>query len=185
MTLIFLNGATSSGKTTLARELQDRLDSPHLLTGIDDAFAMLPRHLHNHRDGFYFDRDRRQKVRLNFGEFGLATLKAHHRAVAAMAKSGIDLICDEVILTDKLRQDWMTVLAGLDVIFIGVHCSLNELQRRESARGDRVIGQAEGQIDVVHDGMAYDIQVKTTVLPAQGVADQIVREIAAIPPSSR
>lgn len=183
MALIFLNGTSSAGKTTLARELQERLASPHLLTGIDDAFAMLPNRLHNHRDGFYFDRDHRNKVRLNFGEFGRATLKAHHRSVAAIAKSGIDLICDEVILTDELRQDWMTVLADLDVTLIGVHCSLDELQRRESARGDRIIGQAEGQIDLVHEGMTYDIEVDTTVLPSSEVADQIVREIAASLPS--
>ena len=77
----------------------------------------------------------------------------------------------------------MAVLADVDVTLIGVHCSLDELQRREAARGDRIIGQAEGQIDLVHEGMTYDIEVETTVLPSSVVADQIVREMAANLPS--
>jgi len=132
------------------------------LTGIDDAFAMLPPQLHNHPDGFFFDRDERNLVRLNFGAFGLATLKAHHRAAAAMAGSGVDLILDEVILSRELLEDWRGALVGIDVFWIGVHCDLAELERREIARGDRIHGQARGQFDRVHQLVEYDLEVDTT-----------------------
>ena len=59
MGMIFLNGCTSAGKTSVARALQAQLAVPHLRYGIDDAFAMLPQRLHNHPDGFSFDRDER------------------------------------------------------------------------------------------------------------------------------
>lgn len=179
MALIFLNGTTSSGKTSIARALQDQLVRPYCVTGIDDAFAMLPNRLHNNPDGFFFDRDKRDLVRLNFGPTGLACLKAHHRSVAAMALSGIDLICDEVILTEELRRDWQEVLSGVETAFVGVHCSLEELEHREIMRGDRVIGQARGQFDIVHLRMRYDIEVNSTLKTPAMLAREIVSQLHA------
>lgn len=176
MSVIFLNDCTSSGKSSIAKCLQDRLPTPHLLTGIDDAFAMLPARYHNNPDGFFFDRDTDNLVRLNFGPFGLATLKAHHRAAAAIARSGVDLILDEVIQTPELRLDWLDVLQGLDVFFVGVHCDLDELERRELARGDRLPGQARGQLGIVHVGMAYDLEIDTTQTNPTDLADQIIQQ---------
>ena len=174
MTVIFLNGCTSAGKSSIARSLQDQMRSPYLLTGIDDAFAMLPPHLHNNPDGFFFDRDDQGHVRLNFGTFGLAALKSHHRACAAIAHSGVDLILDEVVLSNELVKDWRTVLDGIPVFWVGVHCDLEELERREIARGDRLHGQARGQFDLVHRYMDYDFEVDTSNTSPSICADQIM-----------
>lgn len=179
MALIFLNGVTSSGKTSIAGALQDQLVRPYCVTGIDDAFAMLPDRLHNNPDGFYFDRDERDLVRLNFGQVGLACLKAHQRSVAAIARSGIDLICDEVILTEELRRDWHEVLDGVETAFVAVHCSLEELERREVRRGDRVIGQARGQFEIVHSQMRYDIEVDSSTKAPAMLASEIIGQLPA------
>ncbi|HEU0241228.1 MAG TPA: hypothetical protein VFR11_18495 [Micromonosporaceae bacterium] len=40
--VIVLNGASSAGKTTLGRALQDRLAEPYLLLGLDTCFQMVP-----------------------------------------------------------------------------------------------------------------------------------------------
>ncbi|GAA1551717.1 hypothetical protein GCM10009789_01840 [Kribbella sancticallisti] len=40
--VIFLNGPSSAGKTTLGKALQDTLDEPYLLMGLDTCFAMVP-----------------------------------------------------------------------------------------------------------------------------------------------
>ncbi len=179
MTVIFLNGCTSAGKSSIARSLQEQLPEPHLSTGIDDAFAMLPPQLHNDIDGFFFDRDDQGLVRLNFGAFGLATLKAHHRASAAMALYGMNLILDEVVLSGELMDDWKRALVGTDVFWVGVHCNLEELERREIARGDRVRGQARGQFNLVHRFMDYDFEVDTTNTPAYICAEQIMSALTA------
>lgn len=173
MTVLFLNGCTSAGKTSVARQLQALLDPPHLYLGIDDAFAMLPARLHSNREGFFFDADERGEVRLNFGPFGLATLRAHSLSAASIAKAGMDLILDEVVLEKRLRQDWDATLAGLDVFAVGLHCALPELDRRELARRDRIIGQARGQYDLVHRGMTYDYQLDVTALSTAEAAEQI------------
>ena len=40
--VIFLNGASSAGKTCIGRALQDILDEPYLLLGLDTVFRMVP-----------------------------------------------------------------------------------------------------------------------------------------------
>ena len=42
-TIIFLNGTSSSGKTTILQALQDSLDEPFLDMGIDRFIRMLPK----------------------------------------------------------------------------------------------------------------------------------------------
>ncbi len=171
MSVIFLNGPTSAGKTSIARALQAILDPPHLRHGIDDAFAMLPLRLHNHPDGFFFDTDSRGEIRLNHGRFGRAMLAAHAHGAAAIARTGIGLILDEVILEDDIRAEWRSVLASVDVFWVGIHCTLDELARREIARGDRLIGQARGQVDLVHRDMDYALEIDTTsATPEQSAA---------------
>jgi hypothetical protein len=46
-TIIFLNGTSSSGKTSILRALQDRLPDPYLDMGIDRFIFMLPRRYPN------------------------------------------------------------------------------------------------------------------------------------------
>ncbi|MEM1230872.1 MAG: AAA family ATPase, partial [Pseudomonadota bacterium] len=150
MTVIFLNGCTSAGKSSLARALQAALPTPYLLTGIDDAFAMIPMRYHKHPEGFRFVRDDEGLVQLAFGDVGWQTLHAHQIAAAAMAHSGVNLILDEVVLNEALRSEWLRLLEGLPVHYVGVHCELAELERREQARGDRMLGQARGQFGHVH-----------------------------------
>lgn len=138
---------------------------------------MLPPHMHNHPHGFFFDRTSQNHVRLNFGAFGLATLKAHAQSAFAIANSGADLILDEVVLRKDLLEDWQQALAGLDVLWVGVHCKLEELERREVARGDRIHGQARGQFDLVHQGFDYNLEIDTTEVPPDVSAQTIIDEL--------
>lgn len=141
---------------------------------------MLPPQRHNHPDGYFFDRDERDQVRLNLGSFGLVAIGAHHQAAAAIASSGVDLILDEVILSEELFEDWKEALAGLDVFWVGVHCDLTELERREIARGDRVHGQARGQLDIIHQFTKYDFEVDTAKTSPEHCASQVLRAKALL-----
>lgn len=42
-TIVYLNGVPSAGKTSIGRALQDALDEPFLLLGVDTFLRMLPR----------------------------------------------------------------------------------------------------------------------------------------------
>jgi chloramphenicol 3-O phosphotransferase len=78
------------------------------------------------------------------------TRAGFHRAVAGMAHAGNDIIVDHVLSEQWRLLDCLTVLTGLDVVFVGLHCAAEELTRRERVRGDRVPGQAAAQLAHVH-----------------------------------
>jgi chloramphenicol 3-O phosphotransferase len=180
MTIIFLNGCTSAGKSSLTKALQKSLPGLWLTSGMDHAIGMAPPQLHHHQDGFFFDQDEAGSVRLNFGLSGQKLLAAHRRGALAMARDGTNLILDEVHATPNMRDLWLEALKDSDVWLVGVHCSLDTLERREIARGDRRIGQARGQFGKVHQGMVYDIEVDTNLMSSETACDAIIAAMAEL-----
>ena len=144
---------------------------------MDNAIGLAPLKLHNHRDGFFFEKNAEGLVRLNFGPSAKALLAAHRRSATALAREGVNVILDEVLAMPDMRSLWLEALKGYEVWFVGVHCALEELERRELARGDRHIGQARGQFGKVHQGMVYDIEVDTTNTSSQIVCESIIAQM--------
>ena len=180
--VIFLNGASSAGKTALGRALQDCLDEPYLLMGLDTCFAMVPAQwaggpLGAHREqGFQYvdlpDEDCKSVCGISYGPVGLRMLKGFHRAVREFVQVGNPVIVDEMMLGPEVRDHWFATLAGLDVVWVGVRCELDELERREVARKGRP-GLARWSEKRVHEGMPYDLWVNTTNQAAEACAEQI------------
>jgi chloramphenicol 3-O phosphotransferase len=82
-------------------------------------------------------------------------------AVVACARSGNDVIVDDVFI-DRLWLDaWRKDLVGLDWLLVGVLAPLKVLEERERIRGNRIAGEARAQFDVIHRGIDYDFTVDT------------------------
>jgi chloramphenicol 3-O phosphotransferase len=173
--VIALNGGSSSGKSSIARCLQSLLPSPWLTIGVDDLITAIPPAMLGSPDGIVFAPD----GSITVGS-GLRALEAAWaQGVAAMARAGAGVILDLVFLNGAVTQTrWRGVLAGLQVLWVGVKCDLLIAAAREAARGDRVPGMAALQAPVVHQGVIYDIEVDTTrTLPedcARFIADQVI-----------
>jgi chloramphenicol 3-O phosphotransferase len=56
---------------------------------------------------------------------------------------------------------------------IGVRCPLEVLKEREKSRGDRTLGQARLQHELVHAHGVYDLEVDTAQFSAAECARQI------------
>ncbi|MEU6184359.1 chloramphenicol phosphotransferase [Nocardia sp. NPDC047038] len=178
--VIFLNGTSSSGKTTLARAIQDESDIPFVYWGIDTLFQLIPPNWGGGRDGplsregFWYDRrrdaDGSPMVVIRYGEVGRRMLRSACAAAAAFAHGGDHLVIDEMLLSADLLPIWMAALAGLDVQLVRVTCPLAVAERREQARGrDIKKGLARGHFHLVHEhGATYDTTVDTsTGTPAE------------------
>ena len=176
--IILLNGSTSSGKTSIACALQAALPRPYLHVGIDTIFPMLPPSLCETPAGYRFEREPDGAMPILLGEGFLSVARAWRRMIRAGVDAGQRFIVDDVWLTPADRPDWEAVLAGLDVVVVGVRCDLAELQRRELARGDRGIGQALSQQKTVHSFGPYDLEVDTTATAAADCAAAIVAHFA-------
>ncbi len=149
--IIFLNGPSSVGKSTLAHALQAALAEPFWHYSIDHLLAagVLP------------------KARIDSGEFPWATLRSSyfegfHRSIPALVEAGNNLIVEHIVETQEWMKRLLLLLGPLDVFFVGLHCPLTELERRERERGDRCIGDARADFSVTHTFGDYDFEVNTS-----------------------
>ncbi len=161
--IILLNGASSSGKSTLARGLQAALDEPFWRYSIDHfrGTGVLP------------------MERIDAGDFPWPELRpaffeGFHRCLPALAAAGNNLIVEHIIETAAWMSRLVELLEPVDVFFVGLHCPLAELEARERRRGDRRVGEARQDCAVVHTFGAYDLQISTV----QPVADNVKAVLA-------
>ncbi|WP_109632154.1 chloramphenicol phosphotransferase CPT family protein [Lentzea atacamensis] len=148
--IIFLNGTSSSGKSSIAEQLLQVLDTPYFHLSVDAFGALRAVERTLELDG------------PELAEVLRRTRAGFHRAVAGMARAGNDVVVDHVLSEPWRLQDCLEVMEGLDVVFVGVHCPPDELERRERARGDRTPGQAAAQLPHVHQHGLYDFECDTS-----------------------
>ncbi|MFE3683189.1 chloramphenicol phosphotransferase CPT family protein [Streptomyces sp. NPDC059095] len=157
--IIFLNGTSSSGKSSIAQELVDILD--------DGVF------FHLAVDSFNAMRTKRNLAQEDLDVALRRTRLGFHRAIAAMAEVGNDVVVDHVLSEPWRLIDCLSVLPPDNVLFVGVRCPLDELARREQARGDRPSGLAALQYDLVHQHGDYDIECDTSAASPRDCAELI------------
>ena len=157
--VIVLNGGSSSGKSGIARCLQAILPDPWLAFGTDTLIQAMPSSTRTSAAGIEFAPDGEVIVGPEFRALEAAWIAG----VAAMAQAGARIIVDEVFLGGPASQQrWRDALGALPVLWVGVRCQSAVAAGREIARGDRVVGMAASQAEVVHEGIVYDLLVDTT-----------------------
>ena len=171
--VIVLNGGSSSGKSGIARCLQAVLPDPWLALGVDALIEAMPMSMQTSAAGIEFAPDGAIAVGPEFRALEAAWMAG----IATMARRGARIILDEAFLGGATSQQrWQHALGGLRVLWVGVRCDGAVAAGREIARGDRVVGMAASQAELVHRGVAYDVQVDTTHTEALDCA----RVIAAL-----
>jgi chloramphenicol 3-O phosphotransferase len=179
--VIVLNGGSSSGKSSIARALQEVLPGLWLTFGTDVLAEALPGRGDDPRSGLVLEPDGTVTVTPAFR----AIEEIWYQGLAVMASRGARLILDEVFLAGGAGQQRLrALLGGLDVLWAGVHCDPLVAANREAARPDRIPGMAVAQAIAVHAGVVYDVGVDTTDCSAIACAHRIA-EVALAPGSPR
>jgi chloramphenicol 3-O phosphotransferase len=181
--VIALNGTSSAGKSTIAVELQARLIARGkcwIILGIDDFLGKLPAawvryvDVGAHADeGVSFERIGGDIV-FRAGPVGRAVFAGYRRSVAAVVRSGVNVIVDEVVLDEEAWTQWHSELRALDPFWVRVDCPIEVCERRERARADRLLGLARSQAPVVHRYPPYQFSVDTSTAPAAELADAVI-----------
>ena len=168
--IILLNGASSAGKSTLARSLQQQLPEPFLHWSFDHLRESNALPMARIRDG-----------ELDWARMRAAVFDGFHRCLPALAGAGNNLIVDHIIEQEQWLADLVELLAPFDVFFVEVHCPLSELERRERQRGDRRIGEARRDFHTVQRFTEYDLNIDAT----RPTEDNVARLITAWQARSR
>lgn len=173
--ILLLNGVGSAGKGSIASALQDQLDDVFLHVEMDAFLEMLPDRMLDDADGFLFEQVEdagSPAVQVSAGAVGRTLMLGMRRAVRALADAGNHLIVDEVATAAEIAE-YRDLLADHDLVVIAVVASLDVLEQRERARGDRMIGLARWQFERIHVGIDYDLTVRTDGRRASECAREI------------
>lgn len=165
--ILLINGASSSGKTSLAHTLQDRLPEPYLEAGIDKFIFMLAER--------YLERplwDDILGLADHAGAHGHALINGMHQAICALSRAGLPVIADHVLVEPAWLQECARLFSELPAYFIGVYCPLEVLEARERSRKNRTLGQALLQYPRVHAHGVYDLEVDTS----QGTPEELATQ---------
>ncbi len=182
--IILLNGVSSSGKSMIANSLQEIMDEPYLIVGLDKFFQL-------YKDAFPKRFNPTPIPEDISPDEGYALLEkcsvrnrrssTFHHFLAAFSKAGNNIIADTVLDTENVLKQCINILGEFPVVFVGVHCTLEELEKREQERGDRKLGLAKIHYDRVHAHTIYDIEVDTTNSSPMECAQKIKEAILTNP----
>lgn len=157
--IIVLNGVSSAGKTTLAKKIQEKSDGNLAWISVDTFCNMWPEKI--------FEGD--------FTETYLRIQTIMFRSIKLFADSGTDVVLDCVLLKPyHALEELILLLQNYSILLVRVNCSLEELRRRETERGDREPGQAESQLPYLVPADTYDLTVDTSLSAIDDCADKII-----------
>ena len=180
--IVIFNGAPRSGKSSIARALQALPDSRWINLGVDAQNAILPQSL---RPGIGL---RPGGERPDLEPAVVALYLALYQSIAAHARAGFDVVVDvghHDVYSHPLGilPQCARLLAGLDVLFVGVHCPLNVIMARRNAdphgglyaHGPGIPAPVQRWQDAVHMPGIYDLMVDTGTM----TSDDCVTAIAS------
>jgi chloramphenicol 3-O phosphotransferase len=148
--IIIINGPSSAGKTTLALALQRQIDIPCIRFSFDLFLDHKSLPLEQIRNGTF-----------SWDQMRPSVFRGVHQCLPALATAGNNVIFDHIIETKESLHELISLISELDVFFVGLHCSLPELERREMQRGNRRKGEAHQDFQTVHSITSYDLELNS------------------------
>lgn len=168
--IVFLNGTSSSGKTSISMELKNQKEIPFHHLSIDDFFGNYNDFIDNKFPDIEPTREVNNVGQIIFDPIG----SVYYATIKLFSEMGLNVIVDTVLDNDKRFNDYLDVLFDNPTLFVGVICSKEELTRREQIRGDREIGLANSQYDKIYSFNEYDLEVNTEELSPTECAEKIL-----------
>lgn len=161
--VIFLNGTSSAGKTSIALELQARLEEIYFVYSRDMFQKMFPEHIWTNS--------------VLMRNIGPKMFRGFHDSIATFAEAGNHIIVDHILNRPEWIYECADALAGIKAILVGVKCPIEVAEKRERERHDREIGLVRSQFDIVHAHMLYDIEVDTSLHSPGECANMIISKM--------
>ncbi len=160
--IILLNGPSSSGKSTLSKELQsliaEETNEVYEIVSIDDFLAMTVDEPIYEDDVFEI------------------SLKMCEEALAALDRS-CGVIIDHVITSERIFNQLKATLDRYPILTVRVTCPLEILRQREEQRKNRCLGSAEASDTYLFPKDGYHVTVDTHEMTPSECSLRIYREL--------
>ena len=162
---IFIIGGSGTGKTTLARALQERLlPEQWLHFSPDTLLYCLPKSLVDRAD---LAND------WSAIDTGLVSTLAHGLVRNAL-HSGGRVVFDCVVMSERRAKQLLTSFDTSIPFLVGTTCAWDELVRRTSLRGDRTLAEVKRGFETSGEFLDLDCVLDTTTASPEKLVDDLL-----------
>ena len=165
--IIFLNGVTSSGKTTIVEALQERRDVFFYVVANDLFQEMVGE----------------QYLQENYWKYLSEVIIMMYHTAKLYSDMGKNVLIDGILVErEEIRphyQQLMEIMKDSPLDIVEVYCPLEICRQRNIERGDRFESQSQEQAELMNKEIEYRMHVDTSRFSAEECAEQIMRELFA------
>lgn len=166
--LIFIIGGSGTGKTTLARALQERLlPEQWLHFSPDTLLYCLPKSIVDRAD---LAND------WSAIDTGLVNTLAHGLVCNAL-QSGGRVVFDCVVMSERRAKQLLTSFDTSNPFLVGTTCAWDELVRRTSLRGDRTLAEVRRGFETSGEFLDLDCVLDTTADSPAKLVDDLLNSL--------
>ena len=163
--IIYLNGVTSSGKTSIVEALQARRDVFFYVVA-NDLFQEMIGEEYLQEDYWKY--------------LGEVIIMMYHTA-KLFSDMGKNVIIDSILVEregvaphyERMKE----ILGNNPLDIVEVYCPLDICRQRNIDRGDRYESQSDEQAELMAKDIRYSLRVDTSLLSPEECADKILREL--------
>ena len=163
--IIFLNGVTSAGKTSIVEALQERGDIFFYVVA-NDLFQEMVGEKYLQQDYWKY--------------LSEVILMMYHTA-KLYSDMGKNVLIDGILVErEEIKPHYKQLLEIMQdnpFDLVEVYCPLDICRQRNISRGDRYETQSEEQNELMAKDIQYSVKVDTSTHSAAECADRIVREL--------
>ena len=163
--IIFLNGVTSSGKTSIVEALQEQEDI---------FFYVVANDLFEQMVGEKY-------LQQNYWKYlGDVIIMMYHTA-KLYSDMGKNVLIDGILVErEEIKPHYMRLLEILKdnpLDIVEVYCPIDVCKKRNCMRDDRYETQSEEQLERMARNIKYSLKVDTSIYTSSECADIIVKEL--------
>ena len=163
--IIYLNGVTSSGKTSIVEALQARRDVFFYVVA-NDLFQEMIGEEYLQEDYWKY--------------LGEVIIMMYHTA-KLFSDMGKNVIIDSILVEregvaphyERMKE----ILGNNPLDIVEIYCPLDICRQRNIDRGDRYESQSDEQAELMAKDIRYSMRVDTSLLSPAECADKILREL--------
>lgn len=163
--IIFLNGVTSAGKTSIVEALQSREDI---------FFYVVANDLFQEMVGDNY-------LRENYWKYLSEVIIMMYHTAKLYSDMGKNVLIDGILVErEEIKPHYhqlLEILKDNPLDIVEVYCPLDICKQRNIIRGDRYETQSHEQHDLMADNIRYSVKVDTSVHSSEECAEQIIREL--------
>lgn len=166
--IIFLNGVTSAGKTSIVEAIQDR----------DDVF------FHVVANDLFQEMVGEKFLRENYWKYLSEVIIMMYHTAKLFSDMGKNVLIDGILVErEEIRphyQQLVDILKDNPLDIVEVYCPLDICRKRNMIRGDRYERQSEEQYELMAQNIKYSMRVDTSLYSSTECADMIIKELCLI-----